>query len=189
MPVHRSDISLGTLQCHKHPETSAFVVWHFGCLQEVYVKCVADRVLNSPFLNNVSFECSSYLANVLQAAWLFILVKVSVLSREYRLDRLRFRLCWALRCCAVGVLGSVSSVENVQLYFYWISLFIPLRPGGPEGRLCRGAVRRPSVRPSRDLLKSTPPTGFNGFFFKTWEKWSIPSGVTHIEIWILSNNC
>ena len=25
---------------------------------------------------------------------------------------------------------------------------------------------RPSVRPSRDLLKSTPPTGFNGFFLK-----------------------
>ena len=61
----------------------------------------------------------SHLASALQAAWLFVSIKVSVLSMEHRLDRrtVHFRMCFVLRCRAVGASGGVSSAGNVQFYF------------------------------------------------------------------------
>ena len=55
-------------------------------------------------------ECSGHLASAIQAAWLFVSVKVSVLSREHRLDR---RMFPPVLGPAVGASGGVSSTENV----------------------------------------------------------------------------
>ena len=101
-------------------------MWHFGRLWEVYVEydvrwlpiqCQVSRFLSTVSLECL-LECLSHLVSALQAAWLFVSVKVPVPSMEHRLADVRFSLCWSLRCRASG---SVSSTENVQFYFYRIS--------------------------------------------------------------------
>ena len=107
---------------YKYPEMSAFVAWHFRCLREVYFKCVANRVPNYPFLNNRFIGVLDWVLKPLGERSPSCLVvrfgkSIRAFNPTHRLD-VRFRLCWAPQCRAVGV----SSADNVKFNFYRTSL-------------------------------------------------------------------